>query len=86
VTFADRTRPLWSLAVRAQIPIIAMGIAALAWPFLRAPARIGLDPSWQVGLHLAAMSSLLHPCTTPVHIQETRRRIDRPTTASIEPP
>jgi hypothetical protein len=58
VTFADRTRPLWNLAVRAQIPIIAIAIAALAWPFLGAPVRIGLDPSWQVGLHLAAMSSL----------------------------
>jgi hypothetical protein len=58
VTFADRTRPLWNLAVRAQIPIIVLAIATLAWPFGQGSARIGLDPSWQVAMHVAAMSSM----------------------------
>jgi hypothetical protein len=58
VTFADRTRPLWNLAVKAQIPVIALTIAALAWPFVQLSARDGLDRSWQVGLHLVATSSL----------------------------
>ena len=58
MTEADRARPLAKLAVKAQIPVIALGIAALAWPFLAAPATPGLDESWELALHLAAMSHL----------------------------
>jgi hypothetical protein len=46
------------LAVKAQIPIIAFTIAALAWPFLQKRATNGLDESWKIGLHLAAVNSL----------------------------
>src|SRR6476659_6043695 len=38
--------------------LVAIVVLALVWPVLSAPARIGLDPSWQMGLHLAAWADL----------------------------
>ncbi len=40
-----------SLAWDRAIPIAI--IAALSWPVVYAPARIGVDPSWEAALHLA---------------------------------
>jgi hypothetical protein len=54
----DRARTLARLAVTTRVPIAAIAIAALAWPFLRTPAAGSLDPSWRLGLHMAAASGM----------------------------
>jgi hypothetical protein len=43
------------------VPVIVAGIITiLAWPIASDPAKQGLDPSWQIALHLAADRGLRH--------------------------
>src|SRR5439155_3632493 len=60
VTIPDRAIRLRRLAVGAQVPVLAIVIAALSWPFLAGPVRAGLVRSWEIGLQLAAMHAFRH--------------------------
>jgi hypothetical protein len=49
---------LAGFAAAVPVLILAILITFLAWPILNHPAATGLDPSWQIGLHLVTWMDL----------------------------